>query len=377
MSLRSQRSLAILFASGLLGGTAFAVPYAPVNSAPASAANPSQQTTDGDGSTSALRTQALTLPTNDTAPTTTAQNTPAAQTGGNPVPPMGAANPLATTTGEPTAQAPTAPAANLLEGITSPLGTTGATSNTTADTSAGTKPIDLGTEQPLNLPQSLAVVVLSLAGLAVFGLSLVRYRNRQIQNPAKSEKPMQIINTLPLSPKRQLIMVRIRDQEIVLASTEQGISMLTEVGNSPQRAQAYPMLSETRRPRERSNEIVQDARDSMTRLMPAQETEERIIAESKSSKSDMLLKALNGIKEKKSTRKAPAEETVSSEPKDLESARGSKAAFPKYLANAFQQEAKRELGKQRDASTTTEDDSVENVSRMIREKLKTMQPTGN
>jgi flagellar biogenesis protein FliO len=270
---------------------------------------------------------------------------------------------------------------SLIEGLTSPLAAVTAPTGQTAAGSTSLKPIDLGGSDPLNLPQSAAVVVLSLAGLGLFGLSLVRYRNRQTQNPSKNEKPMQIISTLPLSPKRQLIMVRIRDQEIVLSSTEQGISMLTEVGGGTARNQSYPMLGETRRERDttasRSHEIIQDTRETMARLMPARETEERIITEGKSGKSEMLLKALNGIKEKKSTRKTPAEEPTVAESKPAEPTKGAKAAFPKYLANAFQQEAKRELAKQRETPAGTEEDSVENVSRMIREKLKTMQPTGN
>jgi len=68
-----------------------------------------------------------------------------------------------------------------------------------------------------------------ILGIAAAGVMAVRIKQGRVFTAGRSEKQLQLITSMSLSPKRQIILVRIRDKEVALASTEHGITMLTEL----------------------------------------------------------------------------------------------------------------------------------------------------
>ncbi len=229
--------------------------------------------------------------------------------------------------------------------------------------------------------QTLGVTALFLVAFALFGVSVVKLKKGSKKGSTRSEKPMEIVSSMALGPKRQLMIVRIRDQEIVIASTEAGVTMLTEVANEPQR----PSLADMR-------PLQKLAKASPDLMLSSPETKASYESDSDDNsvrKSDFLLKALNNLKEKKSTREATSTNTFESESEpqvDLKNPgkkgrsptlSGNKNGFNKFFATAFEQEASRSVGKKAAAKSASEnDESVENVTKMIREKNKNMQPAG-
>lgn len=235
-----------------------------------------------------------------------------------------------------------------------------------------------------NLWQGALFVVAGIAGIGALGLLLVRLKKRGGLSFSKSEKDMTILSTMPLSPKRQIILIKIRDQELALASTEHGITVLTEVRSMRPQVQvdARQMLPKVQE--ELSSRASAAAIPAKRAALPKAESNED---ESRKHKSEIFLQALKSLKSKnvsKVERRVETAENVAGEAEEevssplparkRESAAASKtptmnstrASFPKYLANAFEQEQKRKV------PVEDEEESVENVTNMIRQKLKTM-----
>lgn len=144
---------------------------------------------------------------------------------------------------------------------------------------------------------------------------------------------MEIVSTLSLSPKRQIIILKIRDQEIVLSSTESGINFITEV--SGLNSHSKPLLDKRQShiidklPLQRQDRMISDKlegkNDSNTY------SQEKI----SEKKSDILLKALKSINSNslnQKTNKDSDEAPLTQNKVDN---------FPKYLANQFENESKK------------------------------------
>lgn len=226
-----------------------------------------------------------------------------------------------------------------------------------------------------NLWQGGALVGGVLLSVALFGTMLVRLKRKGKLSFGKTEKDMFILSTLPISPKRQVILIKIRNQEIALASTEQGITFLTEV--KPERSQIraeavyQPQLemaaAELPPPppsRVKAPRVSAPVRDESTK---GDDTE-------KNHKSEIFMQALKSLKSKPASSKvevredAPASEVVQvATPKKSPTMTQTRGNFPKYLANAFEKEQKRSI-----STADQEEESVESVTNMIREKLKSL-----
>lgn len=172
------------------------------------------------------------------------------------------------------------------------------------------------------------------------------------------------------------MIVRIRNQEIVIASTESGVTMLSEVAKEQP---PKTMLADMR-------PLTQLARTSIAATHTASDSKETGYNYSESSaendtpttrKSDILSKALNSLKEKKNAPKSSDNEKSTKNTEPSPALSGNAPGFTKFFANAFEQESKRNVSKQRTESQESADDSVENVSKLIRERLKNMQSAGH
>ncbi len=201
----------------------------------------------------------------------------------------------------------------------------------------------------------ISTIFVSIIGF--LGYLLTKFRKRGMFSISKSEKMMDIISTLSISPKRQVMILRIRDQEIVVSNTETGINFLTEISGG------Y------------SNKNLQEKKQlqiSDKFLMPKNEKSilDKVEHQNSSSeknvekKSDILLKALKSINSNNLNQK----KNNNSE-QNLSSTQNKSEGFPKYLANQFENESKKEIKKKED-----DGDSVENVTNLIREKLRSMKP---
>lgn len=156
-----------------------------------------------------------------------------------------------------------------------------------------------------------------------FGLSFVMVLGlgrflfvRLLRRPNSSDsaynlnKLMNVVSSLDLTPKRKILLVRVREKEMVLASTETGISLLCD-GSKAQMLPSFQLPSEVE----------------------------------KVKKPDVLLKALKSI--------------------EGESSKENKVPFSQYLASAFEKEGKKGV---------SENMEVHSATALIREKLKTMRP---
>ncbi len=251
------------------------------------------------------------------------------------------------------------------------------------------KPEKQSAEEP-SLWQGGILVGCMLFGLAGLGFVLVRLKNKGALPLQSREKHMQISSTLSLSPKRQVLLVRIRDQEFALASTEHGIQFLSEVGaqNSNQNTvqnNSYQVPS--------GSKMAQVQEQIPPRLMRRAEPQVEQKTEAQSSpepkekvKSDMLKNALSRFKDsevKREKNEAPEKSPSSlaankrnSEANVTQSTlKSTRANFPKYLANTFAQESERVTAPKSNQNTNQNpEEDVESVTNMIRAKLKEMKP---
>jgi flagellar biogenesis protein FliO len=243
-----------------------------------------------------------------------------------------------------------------------------------------------------------------LLGLAAAGLMLVRLKNGRSLGLAKTEKQLQLLSALSLSPKRQIVLLRIRDKEVAIASTEHGITLLTEMEGGSRHSEQAPNdggIEKGQRGRSSQPLLTMDSPQLVAAGRNTDSTSEPTVA-----RSELLMGALKNIREKTSrartnsnamntnpesrderdssgsspknasglTRKEsapssnPAETRLASEG----SIKQTRANFPKYLANAFEQESRR--GPQQPASNDASQDESSNVTNMIRERLKELRP---
>lgn len=126
-------------------------------------------------------------------------------------------------------------------------------------------------------------------------IRLVGHRKGPSSSAHHSNKMMGVISSLELSPKRQILLVRIREKEVALASTEAGISLLCDV------VQPSPF------------QVQSDVE--------------------KTKKQDVLLKALQSI--------------------GTETQKEKKVPFSQYLASAFEKEAKKEAAENIETPSAT------------------------
>lgn len=229
-----------------------------------------------------------------------------------------------------------------------------------------------------NLWQGATYVAFAIFGIAILGMTMVRLKRRGALAFQKQEKDMEILSTLPVGPKRQIILVKIRDQEIALASTEQGLSFLTEViAAKPTVTRGLPaaITNKVIQARAHATEALPRAVTSETNAATHKEAvSENLSAKKPEAKSEIFLQALKSLKAKNAQAPQKKIETPEAKTQAEESGTADKtptvkqtrASFPKYLANAFENEQKRTLTQE------AEEESVESVTNMIREKLKSM-----
>jgi flagellar biogenesis protein FliO len=238
-----------------------------------------------------------------------------------------------------------------------------------------------------SLWNSISIICLFTAGLGISAYFIARLKGKKGFGIEKIEKQMQVLSAMPISPKRQILLVKIKDREIALASTESGIQFLLDVSSkahvtenfqrreiAEERPKSIPAFSqgETQRVAERApdpkpkSDIIRDALKKIRTTGETKQETETVTAAPK-------------IKQK--PQQAPEEQFDEGNPSEHEGERQknaraapamqqSRGAFPKYLANAFESEQKRDL------TRPQPEDSVESVTNMIREKLKSMQKVG-
>jgi len=247
-------------------------------------------------------------------------------------------------------------------------------------------PLGQGSENPW---ASYATVGFLILGMAATGLLVVKLRQGKSFGTGKTERQMQVISSLALSPKRQILLVKIRDKEVALASTETGITLLTEI-ETPFRSAPHLIedggSEEPRRKKVQQKQI----KEEPSRMIAA--STEASIDESAMARSEMLMGALKNLREKSmrgknattnennekalnDSRPTLRKNDENSDPigylksgnKSEPTLRQTRAAFPKYLANAFEKEANR-------PSSQQPTDEAGNVTNMIRERLKELRP---
>ncbi|KAB8027721.1 flagellar biosynthetic protein FliO [Fluviispira multicolorata] len=197
--------------------------------------------------------------------------------------------------------------------------------------------------------------------IAVVGYFLAKIKKRGSFLISRQDKIMDVVSSLSLSPKRQIVILRIRDQEIVVSNTEAGINFLTEVsgGNNFQSKpiiEKKPSLISDKMTFSKLDRSLVEKADSKKEGNPLGTDK---VAE---KKSDILLKALKSLNSNSLTQKLKNSEEKNNEENKI-------GNFPKYLASQFEAESKKELKKKEE-----DGDSVENVTNLIREKLRSMKP---
>jgi len=208
------------------------------------------------------------------------------------------------------------------------------------------------------------VILLSLifiGFLFLFGFFLIRFKKQGLFSLNKSEKTMEVVSTLSISPKRQVIILRIRDQEIAVSNTENGITFLTEIGSSSSSSSGGGINE--KRALQISEKYFLPSQEKKIIEKIEQKKENSASEKNSEKKSDILLKALKSINANSLNHKKNKQLDIDDKV-ELKS-----EPFPKYLASQFENEAKKEVRKKEE-----DVDSVENVTNLIREKLRSMKP---
>ncbi len=204
-----------------------------------------------------------------------------------------------------------------------------------------------------SLWQSASLVVAFISMLGALAFIMQKINKKSFFKKQKIENVMNIISTISISPKRQIMLLQIRDKEIVISNTESGINFISDIQNRALQKESI----EEKRPLKLSNFM-----NNFEKKIEVNEnklTENKLIENNK--KSDILMKAIKKIEKEKK------EEVNKKEEKLLENNSNS-AIFPKYISNIFENESKKEVKKKDD------NDSVESVTNLIREKLRSMKP---
>lgn len=200
---------------------------------------------------------------------------------------------------------------------------------------------------------SLVVGFISLIGILAF--ILTRFHKKGGFKKVKNDKAMNIISTLSISPKRQVMLLQIRDKEIVISNTETGINFISDMGNTVVNRE----LAIEKKPFQISNFI--KSIPASEQKNPNNETEDKNSFHEK--KSDILMKALKRIENNQTV-----PEKNNNKEENVPETNEANGKFPKYFSSIFENESKKEIKKKE------EPDSVENVTNLIREKLRSMKP---
>lgn len=260
----------------------------------------------------------------------------------------------------------------------------------------------------------LLSVLGALLGVTLIAWHLVKSRETRESSATKSVRALQLSATLPLGPKRQILLVRVRDTELALASTEHGISLLGKVGNSNRSAVASQLITSP----VASTPAVERAHAPIA--LPVPETRQIAPEPPRSQvtgkKSEILRKALETIESRKKgdsgsfESKAPTARRSSSGTEDLRQERpvsqdmslgerqktqanASRSTLPpgpeaqrfkKFFTNSYksqnterqEQKASNQAnaGQEIDRVVTSieSENQTDNVAQLIREKLKQM-----
>ncbi|MES2616044.1 MAG: flagellar biosynthetic protein FliO, partial [Bdellovibrionota bacterium] len=137
-----------------------------------------------------------------------------------------------------------------------------------------------------SLWQGASLVVGFISFIGIIAFILAKIGKRGFFKTVKEDKEINIISTLSISPKRQIMLVQVRDKEIVITNTESGICFLAEAGS---RVEA----------KETAMEKKQFQIENFIKSLPTQEAikaKQEPEVENKSiineKKSDILMKAL-------------------------------------------------------------------------------------
>ena len=202
-----------------------------------------------------------------------------------------------------------------------------------------------------SLWQGASIVVAFISVIGILALFLRRIGKKGLFKKSKTENCMQIISSLSISPKRQIMLVQIKDMEFAISNTESGISFLSEINSSHQQREIH-----TEKKPYQISSYSTTPEDKIIDKNPLEKANKTLID---NKKSDILMKALKRME------KVP--EPVKVENKKADTLEAS-PSFPKYYSTIFENESKKEIVKKEDQ------ESVENVTNLIREKLRSMKP---
>jgi flagellar biogenesis protein FliO len=156
------------------------------------------------------------------------------------------------------------------------------------------------------------------------------------------------------------MVLKIKDKEIVIANTEHGISLLTQLESC-----GKPEVFDANSAQKKSMQIFEPTQSKESKEIPIKnlsEIDPKQNLSFKEKKSDILIQALKKMEKNSSIELN--EEARNNEQSTPESS----ARFPKYFSNAFELESNKDIKKK------DETDSIENVTSLIREKLRSMKP---
>ncbi len=296
------------------------------------------------------------------------------------------------TTGEPQTSAPVVHPAAGNTGVAG--GTPPATPSMTAPTTAHELPfVDeiMGTTE--TDPRDFVKLTLSILGvlsaIALVGWQLVRHRSQQNGSAHKAPRALQLMATLPLAPKRQILLIRVRDTEMAVASTEHGIALLGDVTTSNRTAiGTSPRIAASLSPLQIDGVTQESLLETEVTTTTRQKQGDATLRNQPETKSEILRKALQTIED----RRRP--EVQKKQSKSEEQANFSRSTLPpgneatrfkKLFSNSYKQtnaSTDPALESERGSFSTPNgnqghgdsysDKQTENVAQLIREKLKHM-----
>ncbi len=85
-------------------------------------------------------------------------------------------------------------------------------------------------KQPESYGAMLLKMLLAVMVITVLAYVVIRFGLKRFLPGAQSNQAMHVLIRQPLEPKRSLLLVKVASKHLLLASTESGIALLTEVG---------------------------------------------------------------------------------------------------------------------------------------------------
>jgi flagellar biogenesis protein FliO len=242
-------------------------------------------------------------------------------------------------------------------------------------------------------PRDFVKLTLSILGvlsaIALVGWQLVRHRSQQNGSAHKAPRALQLMATLPLAPKRQILLIRVRDTEMAVASTEHGIALLGDVTTSNRTAiGTSPRIAASLSPLQIDGVTQESLLETEVTTTTRQKQGDATLRNQPETKSEILRKALQTIED----RRRP--EVQKKQSKSEEQANFSRSTLPpgneatrfkKLFSNSYKQtnaSTDPALESERGSFSTPNgnqghgdsysDKQTENVAQLIREKLKHM-----